>query len=525
MEGELNRQGSGVRRSEIVAALSIATDFAMGQPAEFALRACVLAMRLAKALNLAPQELTEVFYQAQLRYIGCNAESYSLAALFGDELDLRRDFALADNGKPFEVLNIVIKHLRQANAHAPPVSRFLSVLQGVVTGGSLAAANFEGHCEVAQRLAERLGFGSGVVRALGQLYERWDGRGLPNRLKGEAIAPAVRIVTLAQDVVAMRDAHDDETAIAMVKRRRGKAYDPRIADCFLFHAREWLDEIAHAPSWQQILALDPEPQGELCEDELDALCLVMADFADLKSPFAIGHSRAVAELAAEAARVVGLPPADVISIRRAALLHDIGQVALSAAVFTKPARLSDGEWERVRLHPYYTERILARPAALARLGAIAAYHHERADGSGYHRAARVDSISPSARILAAADAYCAMTEARSYREALSSYDAAEQLKLEVRLGRFDGDAVSAVLTAAGHRTAPLRSAFAGGLTEREVDVLRLLSRGRTTKQIGTALGISAKTADNHIQNLYGKIAVSTRAGATLFAVENGLLGE
>ena len=214
---------SGVRRAEIFAALSLATDLAMGQPVEFALRACVLALRLADALGFAGEELSAIYYQALLRYIGCNAESYTLSALFGDELRLRRDFAVVDSGHAPEVLRLVFQHLKRANAEAPPLQMAWAVAKGLIAGQSVAAANFAGHCEVAQRLAERLGFGSAVIRALGQLYERWDGRGLPQGLKGEAIAPAVRVVTLAQDVMAMRDAKGPDAAVAMVRQRDDRA--------------------------------------------------------------------------------------------------------------------------------------------------------------------------------------------------------------------------------------------------------------------------------------------------------------
>ncbi len=177
----------------------------------------------------------------------------------------------------------------------------------------------------------------------------------------------------------------------------------------------------------------------------------------------------------------------------------------------------------MRLHPYYTERILARPAALARLGAVAALHHERLDGSGYHRGLTASQLPPAARLLAAADVLHALTEPRPHRPARSPQEAADELRRETRAGRLDGDAVACVLAAAGQAPPGARRDLVAGLSAREVEVLRLLARGLSTRQIGEALTISPKTADHHIQHIYAKIGVTTRAGATLFALEHDLL--
>jgi HD-GYP domain-containing protein (c-di-GMP phosphodiesterase class II) len=192
-------------------------------------------------------------------------------------------------------------------------------------------------------------------------------------------------------------------------------------------------------------------------------------------------------------------------------------------VWGKPGALTDREWEQVRLHPYYTERVLARPARLARLGALAALHHERLDGSGYYRQLAGASLPLTARILAAANRYAALTEQRPHRPQASPEAAAEALRNEVKIGRLDADAARAVLHAAGHHGAGSRREAVAGLSEREVEVLRLLARGHTMKQVAERLVISVKTVDRHTQNIYAKIGVSTRAGATLFAMEHNLL--
>jgi HD-GYP domain-containing protein (c-di-GMP phosphodiesterase class II) len=514
--------GSGVRRGEIIAALSLATDLAMGQPVEFALRSCVLGMRIGRMLGLGSEELGEVFYHSLLRYIGCNAETHTLAALFGDEIDFRRDFARIDMGHANEVMALVFGYLRRANAGSGILGLIAGVTRGLVTSQKVSAESIAGHCEVAERLAERLGLSAGVRRNLGQIYERWDGRGLPRGLKGEAIAPAVRVVSFAQDAIVLRAAFGAAAAHAKLEARAGSAYEPRLVDRFVKRADELtigLDEV----TWEAVLALEPEPRALMSEPELDAACLAMADFADLKSPYSVGHSRAVAALAAEAARRCGLPDADAIDLARAGLLHDIGQVAVPARIWLKPAAFNDGDWEQVRLHTYYGERVLARPAALARLGAIVAQHHERADGSGYHRGARAPALSAQGKLLAAAEAYQNKIEPRPHRGALAPQAAADALKREAREGRLDGEAVGAVLAAAGHAM-PARRTMVAGLTEREIGVLRGIARGQSTKEIARALGIAPKTVDNHTQSIYAKIGVKTRGGATLFAIEHGLCG-
>jgi HD-GYP domain-containing protein (c-di-GMP phosphodiesterase class II) len=515
-------ENSGVRRGEVIAALSLATDLAMGQPVEFALKSCVLATRIGRMLALGAGELAEIYYQSLLRYIGCNAETHTMAALFGDEIDFRRDFARIDMGRANEMVALVFGYLRRANADAGILGLVAGVTRGLITSQKVSAESIAGHCEVAERLAERLGLGAGVRRNLGQIYERWDGRGLPRGLKGQAIAPAVRVVSFAQDAIVLRAAFGAEAAHAKLAARSGRAYDPRLVDRFLKSADQLttgLDET----TWEAVLALEPEPHALMSEQELDAACLAMADFADLKSPYSVGHSRSVAALAGEAARRCGLPAGDAIDLARAGLLHDIGQVAVPARIWLKAAAFNDGDWEQVRLHTYFGERVLARPAALARLGAIVAQHHERADGSGYHRGARAPALSPQGKILAAAEAYQNKIEPRPHRAALSAQTAADALKREARAGRLDGEAVAAVLAAAGHGV-PVRKELVAGLTGREVDVLRAIARGQSMKEIARALGISPKTVDNHTQSIYAKIGVKTRGGATLFAIEHGLAG-
>jgi len=511
-----------VRRAEIVAALSLATDLAIGQPLEFALKSCVLGMRIGEALDLSPEELRQIYFQALLRYIGCNADTYLLSALVGDEMAFRREVARADLADDLEMLTLLARAARRVTEGEGLVAMVVAVLRAMAMGRAVSTPVLSGHCEVASRLAERLSLGSAIARNLGQLYERWDGKGLPSGLRGEAISPAVRVVSLAQDAIVLREAYGWEDACRQIGSRRGKAYDPRLADLILARGDDLFRGLDMAATMEAVLGLEPEPHAWIAAEELDQACTVIADFVDMRTPFTIGHSRAVSELAAAAARHCGLPPHDSTLLRRAGLVHDLGELSIPTSVWMSPGPMRHRDGEQIRLHPYFTERILTGPAPLAEAAALAGRHHERLDGSGYFRGARGQALSLPASILAAAEAYQTKIEARPHRASLSPGAAAQALRGEAREGRLDGRAVEAVLAAAGRPGRATPRARTDGLTAREIEVLRHLCQGKTLRQLAGDLGISPKTADNHVQSLYSKVGVSTRAGAVLFAVEQGL---
>jgi HD-GYP domain-containing protein (c-di-GMP phosphodiesterase class II) len=255
-------------------------------------------------------------------------------------------------------------------------------------------------------------------------------------------------------------------------------------------------------------------------DTIDRALAAMGHFSDMGIPELIDHSAGVSQLSSMAAEALSFEPRDIAVTRRAAFIHDLGRVAVPMRIWQKAGSLSLDEWEQVRLHAYHTERVLTHSPFLAALAPAAGAHHERLDGSGYHRGAVASSLHPVARLLAAADAYHAMTEPRPHRTAMSPGEAAETLQGATGDGHFAADAVAAVLEVSGHSIAPVEGP--GGLTDREVEVVKLLARGLQTKQVAQALSISPKTADFHIQNSYRKMGVSTRAGATLFAMQHGL---
>ena len=352
----------------------------------------------------------------------------------------------------------------------------------------------------------------------------WDGRGWPGELKGEAVPIASRVAQLAEFVEVAYRIGGIEAATTMARQRSGGQFDPELAARLCADAGEIFDGLDALQTWDAVIAAEPALAVVLSGERFDAALLAIANFIDLKSPYTLGHSRAVADLAAEAASQLALGEGEIRTVRRAGLVHDFGRLGVSNAIWDKPGPLGAGEWERVRMHPYLTERMLHQSEALAPLGRIAVQHRERLDGSGYPRGLAGHAISRPARIIAAADAYQAMREPRPHRPALSADEAATQLRADVRAGRLDAEVSEAVLSAAGHRVRRRREGPAG-LTAREIEVLRLLARGLSNKAIAEQLVISPKTAGKHVEHIYTKIDASSRAAAGLFAMQHGLLPE
>lgn len=510
-----------LRLAELLASLSLAIDLGVGQPLEWVLRSCLLAVRLGEALGLSEQECQAAYYLSLLRHIGCTATASSDAALFGDELTVAEGMTM-DMDDMAQVMGFVLRHIAKGQS---VVARARAIAQLLAAGPDGATANHTAHCEVAARIAGTLELGPGIQQGLWQVYERWDGKGAPRRLKGEQLLLPVRVIQLAQDAATFYQLSGVEGAVAMARARSGRYFDPAIVESFCRVAPDLLPTLAAEATWQAVLECEPGPHIWLAGPQVDAAVEVVADFTDLKSPFTLGHSRGVAALTAAAAEQCGLPQAEVATVRRGGLLQDLGRVGISARIWNKPGPLSDSEWERVRLHPYYTERIFARSSALAPVGALAALHHERLDGSGYHRQVGSGQLPVPARLLAVADVYQALTEPRPHRAACTPEVAADAVSREARAGRLDRDAVDAVLSAAGHRVRARRHVLPAGLSEREVEVLRLLARGLSNRQMASSLAISEKTVSHHIQHIYDKIDVSTRAAATLFAMRHNLLAD
>lgn len=510
---------SSVRLAELVAALSLATDLGIGQPMEHILRSCRISLRLADELDLDEEERAITYYVALLAWMCCHADAYEQAAWFGDDIVLHADTYDVDMaGIP--LLAFLLRHLGSGRS-LPERARAAGAL---IVGG---LKDIEGwdmtHCHLAGVFALRLGLDQSVSDALLQVFERWDGKGAPRQLAGEQLIMPVRVVHLCEIAEVFHRRGGVDAAIEVARKRGGTQFDPDLVDLFCARAPALLAGLEEESSWSAVIDGEPALRPLLRGPELDSALEAVADFADLKSPYFAGHSRAAATLAAGAAERFGLPAGQVTAVRRAALVQDLGRLGVPNSIWDKSGPLTQSQLERVRLHPYLTERILAAAPGLAPLGALAAHHHERLDGSGYPKGLRADALGPPARILAAADVYQALLEPRPHRPARSAADAAAELRREARDGRLDGEVVNAVLGAAGHRVRG-RPELPGGLTPREVEVLRHVARGASNKEIAATLYVAPKTVANHVAHIYSKIEVSSRAGASLYASRHGLLG-
>lgn len=515
---QVSERDSGLRLAELVAAFSLAMDLGLGQPMEHVLRSWLIASRLGDHVGLERDQRGSLYYVATLAWVGCVADTPELATWFGDDIAYRSDSYQIDlAGLP--MLGFMLRHV---GAGRPAMHRLRLAANMVAAGGQAIEQGLLSHCLTTARMAERIGLGTDVRDPLQQFFTRWDGKGVPGGVGGEAIALPIRLFHLADIVEVFHRAEGTAAAVEVARGRRGRHFDPAVVDAFCAVATDILGEPATEADWHALIAEEPALQRRLSEQELDAALEAIADFTDLRSPSRAGHSRGVADLAARAAAHAGRPDAEIVAVRRAALLHDIGLHGVPASILDKAGPLSESESERMRMHSYYTERMLARPPVLARLGAIASLAHERCDGSGYHRGLAGPAIPATGRLLAAACAYRAMTEPRLQRAAMTAKQATAQLRGEVRAGRLDPAAVDAVLVAAGQSHGKRRTGPAG-LTPREVEVLILIARGASNRQVARALGITSKTAGTHIERIYSKTGASTRSTATLFAMQYGLL--
>ena len=509
-----------VRLAELVASLSLGIDLGFGQPMEHVLRQCLIGMRLGELLGLDEVDRATIYYTSLLVNVGCHSDAHEQARWFGDDIALK---ATKYDNEPFSARD-AIGMVRLLGSGMGPLHRFRTGLEFAISGRREVSDMMARHAALARELGAQLGLSDAVLDALAGSYERWDGRGWPDGKRGDAIPLASRVVQLAEFVEVAHRVGGVEAATSLARRRCATQFDPGLVDVLCLDAEKVFGHIDDAGSWGAVIDAEPSLTVALSADECDEALLAISRFVDLKSPFTGGHSLAVAELAAAAAQLMGLPDDAVRTLYRAGLVHDFGRLGVSNAIWDKRGQLGAGEWERVRLHPYFTERMLQQSPTLEPLARIAVQHRERLDGTGYPRGLSGNAISQDARILGAADAYQAMREPRPHRPAHTSTNAAAELRRDVRAGRLESDAVEAVLAAAGHRVVR-RKEGPSGLTAREVDVLRLVARGLSNKAIATCLVISPKTAGNHIEHIYTKIGTSSRAAASLFAMRHGLLPE
>ncbi|MGW4094618.1 HD domain-containing phosphohydrolase [Nocardia sp. NPDC004750] len=517
--GRLPGSRKGLSRAELLAAISLAIDLGLGQPMEHMLRSSLIATRIAERMGLDLQQRATVYYANLVGWIGCHADSHELSALFGDDIAFRADTYTVDmTGLPF--LRLMMNHVGRG---LPAWERGIRATTFLVAARGQVATLIQSHCSSARVLSDRMGLDGQVGEALGYVFERWDGRGLPNGSRGEDIPVEIHIAHVADVIEVHLRTGGLEHAKEVLRSRRGSQFSPAVAAVFDRDAAAIVDGLLEIDVWTHALAQAPDRDRTLTAEESDGLLEAMADFVDLKSPFTLGHSRGVANLVARAARHLGMSPSDITLLYRAGLVHGLGKMGVSNQIWEKKGPLTTAEWERVRMYPDLTGRILSRVNGLESVVPVAMKHRERIDGSGFPRGIAGAELTAQDRLLATSEAYQELLEPRPDRPPLDLRGAADQLQKEARAGRFDAESAAAVLAVAGPRISR-RTPWPAGLTDREVQILRLVAQGRSNREIAAELFIAEKTARNHVERVYAKLGVNNRTQASLAAIDRGLAG-
>lgn len=504
-----------MRLAELVGGLAVVSDLARGLGEGQGFRATVMAARLAELARAEAGDREAAYWVGLLRFVGCTATAADMAAALGDELAVSAAFASADARDLRQVLRGAVEAVGARPDH---LLRFLARAPAVVRDHEVVS------CEVARHLAGELGLGDRVGLALGQVFERWDRKGNPGRLGGSDLSPATRLWQVAHLAELLSDGRTDAAVVAELARRAGRQLDPELVELFAGHAPELL-ALGRDADLAAVLSVEPRPHRDITDERLDSVLELFGLIGDLKAPCFHGHSARVAALAADAATALGLDPGAVRQVRRAGLVQDVGRVAVSSRIWSSERRLGDADLEQVRLHPYYSQRLLDRVPALAPLAELAGSHHERGDGSGYHRGLRGDQLSDRAALLAAVDRFVTAGAGRPHRAAVDPDGARRLLEADAAAGRLPEHVVRAVLHAADPTRSPgvVPPAAANPLTARELEVLQEVAAGRTNAAAARRLGISAKTVNTHLEHAYAKLDVSTRTAAVVIAQRRGWL--
>ncbi|HEY3667853.1 MAG TPA: HD domain-containing phosphohydrolase [Polyangiaceae bacterium] len=504
-----------MRLSEVIGALTLAADVSNGLAVEKGLRTVLVAARLSRLL-VGEREAANVYWVSVLRLVGCLGfapEQAGFAA--GDDNAMRQSMAFADTSRPLDM----IKHATRGYAPGTPlITRARGLSQFL--NPELSKRYAKSHCETAVFFARSLGMSEDIAKALDASGERFDGKGL-RKLGGEELPWAARVSDIADTLELFAWTGGPELAREMLRARRGRTLDPALVDAALGELPSLVRGF-DASVWDEFLASEPTPHRD-SSDDVERGCVALGRFGDLKSLYTASHSRRVATIAENAGRAAGLCDQDCALLKQAGAVHDLGRVAIATGTWDKRGALNAVEWQRVRSHSHHTDVIL-RSAGLNDLADIAGSTHERGQGAGYHRGISLDTVPLLAKIVAAADVMAALGEERPHRPRLAENDATKTLRDLVRDSALDARAAQAVLEARGI-TSSRKRAWPGGLSDREVEVVRLVAIGRTNKDVGELLGVSPRTAQKHMLNIYDKLGLESRAGLALYALEHGLLDE
>ena len=507
----MHERADSIRLAELAGAVSLATDLASGQPLEHGLRRALLAVRLGEACGMSNGELRTAYYVALLGGLGCVVNTAAIAPFVQDEIRVRGEMFTEDLTRPLPTLLFLATRVGAGESLPVRVSKMLRI--------SRSDAVFR---DVALHIGGMLELGEEIQSALGQCEEHWNGKGGALGLKRDEIAQSARLFLLAQDADVFSRLGGPDAAISAIRERSDTYYDPSLVEVFCREGTSLLNHVQNSQAWDLVVASEPEPVRLLDADQADGIARQIGSLVDMRSHFTLGHSSKVADLAAGGSDTLGLSDWETSLVRRAGYLHDLGRLSVPITTWHRPGALTGSEWQAMRSHPAVTELLLSKAVTLGPVGSTSGLHHERCDGSGYRGATRA-ALPLTASLLATADAYQTKLEPRPHRSPLTLEQAADVLNHEAREGKLDSHVIEAVL-AGGRRTGSSpRKPAPCGLTEREVEVLRLAVQGLTNREIGQRLVVSPKTVGHHIENIYAKIGVATRVGATMFAVKHRLV--
>jgi putative nucleotidyltransferase with HDIG domain len=412
-----------IRSAELLSALSHALDLTEGQPQGHCVRACWIGTHIGKAINLSPQELSELYYTLLLKDLGCSSNAARICQLYlTDDLTFKSDFKLID-GSLSQALRFVLSHTGLQSGMA---ERFRAVVNIMKNGGEISKELIEARCHRGADIARMMGFSDRVATSIQHLDEHWDGRGKPEGVAARKIPTAAQIALLAQVADVFHTASGKDAAVREIESRSGTWFAPDLVEVFKALA-DWdgLWEPLSSPQLQShVLSLEPSDHQRMAtEDDLDRVAKGFAMVIDSKSPFTRGHSDRVAIFTDLIAEELGHAEQHRRWLRRAALLHDIGKLAISNTILDKPAKLTDEEFAVIKTHPVHSQNILKSVTAFADMADIAAHHHERLDGKGYPHGLKAGEITLGTCIVTVADVFDALTADRPYRKAMTPHEA------------------------------------------------------------------------------------------------------
>lgn len=417
--------------SQVIAALSYALDLTEGQPLGHSVNSCLIGMHIAKAMGLSERDQTDLYFALLLKDTGCSSNASRMYEVFGgDELKAKREVKLQDWTRvTLDGLKYLGRNMKPAS---PAVARVMTIGQMALQREKLSREFTAIRCERGAQIALRLGFAARTAQAIRNLDEHWNGKGHPRGIKGEEIPVAARIMNIAQTMEVFAALEGPARAMKVVKERSGTWFEPNMAKVALTLEADsalW-KHLRDGSAFANVVALQPGDRP-VSESALDTICEVFAGVIDAKSTFTNQHSTRVAKTATAIAVKLGFDEKRVTRMRRAGLLHDVGKLSIPNSVVDKSGGLSPQDWEIVRLHPHFTELILKNIPGFDELAVIASNHHERQDGSGYHRGLRGEEISIDSRALIVADQFDALTSARAHRPAMSREKALALMAAEV----------------------------------------------------------------------------------------------